>query len=193
ATLTPVSASEARPRPKLEPRVVTKAARTVFVRQASAYLAAVTRVHDPAERAKLQAELLGGLLRGTVIQKRGADFHLVGLESPDYTEGNYHERHLRDWAAKWLRSKRFLSDAETADAVAGELIVLGRGSLGLTQTVEPVVTLRKRRSLDRMAVPENAPPPTATPKRKPSKPSGLPPQQLPMFPVSDPSALGFGD
>ena len=191
ATLTPLSAKATPPQPTPETRTLTQDARKTFVRRASAYLAEVTRIHDAGERAKLQAALLSGLLRGTVIQKRGADFHRVGLENSEYLTGDYHERHLREWAAKWLRSKRFLSDAETAETVAGKLIAVGREALGLPPS--QAIPAAKRKSPDRMAVPSDAPPVRPRRPRTRSKPSGLPPQQLPLFPTADPGQLGFGD
>jgi hypothetical protein len=131
-----------------------------LVKHVGGYLDDVHIISDHAKRAKLQAKLLGAVMRGVDDANRDVAI-VVGVKHPDFFKYPVHRETLTRWIVSWLKKHRFVF-AGCEEEVAAKVIDLTALALNLQESKlemlpKKAAKRRRKKKIDMMAVPEDEP------------------------------------
>lgn len=154
----PVMIPKANGNGKAKPDIISDESKAL-VEHVGRYLDTVHIIADHTKRAKLQADLLGHVIRGVDDPHRDVAV-VVGLKHPDFFKYPVHREKMTGWIVSWLKKHRFVF-AGCESEVAEKIIDLTAQALKL-RPVKPAALpkkthKRRRKKIDMQAVPEDDP------------------------------------
>jgi hypothetical protein len=155
----PVVIPKANGNGKTKPDIVSDESKAL-VEHVGRYLDTVHIITDPAKRAKLQADLLGAVMRGVDDPHRDVAI-VVGVKHLDFFKYPVHRETLTRWIVSWLKKHRFVF-VGCEEEVAEKVIDLTALALNLQESKlemlpKKAAKRRRKKKIDLLAVPEDEP------------------------------------
>ena len=139
---------------------------------------------DEARVSTVVARVVTALTRGVPHPSDGDRMQCEGTTHPDFARYPVHAEQLTKWLTKYLRSKKVAVDPETLKALAHDLVQLAATKAGIRLPTR-ASSSAKRRTPDRLAVPDDVLSLPSPPRRRTSAQSeDRSPHQPTLFPLT---------